>query len=70
MKRGGGERFILKHVRLYLFVDGGTESNQQETVGDNRKNTQDGGEEDRQPNDGLAQGTSSGSWKHTNAISK
>lgn len=54
-------RFILKHVGLYLVVDGGTDLNQQETVGDDRKDTQDGGEEDRQPNDGLAQGISGGS---------
>lgn len=59
--------FILK---LYLLVDGGTESKQQEPVGDNRENTQDGGEEDQQPNDGLAQGVSGGSWKHMDAVAK
>lgn len=41
--------------RLYLFVDRGTESNGQEPVGYNRKNTQDGGEQDGQPKAGLAQ---------------
>lgn len=69
-QRHAGVRFILKHVWMYLFVDGGTEPSQQETVGDNRKSTQDGGEDDRQPNDGLAQGISSGTWKRTNAIAK
>lgn len=61
---------VLKHVGLHLLVDGGTDLNHQETVGDHRKNTQDRGEEDRQPNDGLAQGISGGSWKHTDAVSK
>lgn len=57
----GRSRFILKHVGPYLVVDGGTDLNQQETVGDDGKDTQEGGEEDRQPNDGLAQGISGGS---------
>lgn len=48
----------VEAFRLYLFVDRGTESNGQEPVGNDRKNTQDGGEQDGQPEAGLAQGVS------------
>ena len=52
-------------VKSHLVIDGGPELNQQEAVGKHRENTQDGGEEDRQPDVGLAQRVSGCSW--TNA---
>lgn len=53
------------HLLCYLIIDGGAELNHQETVGNDGKDTQDGSEEDRQPNVGLVQGVSCCSWINT-----
>lgn len=53
---------------MYLVVDGGAELNKQETAGNNRKDTQDGGEEDGQPDVGLVQRVSGCSWKNTHIV--
>lgn len=46
-------RFGLPHFEHNLIIDGGAELNHQVTVGNDGKDTQDGSEEDRQPNVGL-----------------
>lgn len=53
-------------VKSHLVIDGGPELNQQEAVGKHGENTQDGGEEDCQPNVGLAQRVPGCSWTNTN----
>lgn len=53
------------HLLCYLIIDGGAELNHQETVGNDGKDTQDGSEEDCQPNVGLVQGVSCCSWINT-----
>lgn len=56
--------------RPYLVIDGGAELNQQEAVGDHRKDTQSGGEEDGQPDVGLVEGVSCCSCKVTHTHSR
>lgn len=53
--------------RPYLLVDGWTQLDQQEAVGDHRKNTQCSGEQDGQPYAGLAQRVPSCSWSNNTA---
>lgn len=53
--------------RRYLVIDGWTQLDQQEAVGDHRQNTQCSGEQDGQPDAGLAQGVPSCSWTNNTA---
>lgn len=47
-----------EYLHLYLVIDGGAYLNQQEAVGNHRKDAKNGGEEDCQPNVRLVKGVS------------